>query len=363
VADKGGVLYGTTYKGGPANSGTVYSLTPPTSPGGAWTESVLYAFGNPPDGSEPYSNLTIGSGGVLYGTTISGGTASQGTVFSLTPPASPGGAWTEAVLHSFQGYPDGAYCYGGVLIGAGGVIYGATLNGGTSNGGVLYSLTPPVTPGGGWTEAVLHDIAEFPVAGLVMDGEGVLYGTGGEGTFGSGTVFSLTPPASPAASWSEAILQSFGFGSGGSGPYGGVAIGKGGVLYGTTEYGGSVRDGGGTVFALHPPASPGGSWTLRTLYRFPSSAGSTASLLIGPGGVLYGTTRIGGAFQLYGTVFSLTPPAMPGGTWTEAVLHSFSGSDGANPEAGVVIGKDGLLYGTTPNGGAGGYGVVYSLQP
>ena len=84
------VLYGTTNYGGTTSCylgcGTVFSLTPPASPGGSWTEAVLYSFqGTPGDGANPYAGLRSGSGGVLYGTTQFGGTTSNGTVFKLTP--------------------------------------------------------------------------------------------------------------------------------------------------------------------------------------------------------------------------------------------------------------------------------------
>ena len=110
---RGGVLYGTTEGGGTFGYGTVFSLTPPTSFGGGWTEDLLYSFQGGNDGINPNSTLAIGSRGVLYGTTFAGGSGpticdlqSCGTVFALTPPTSAGGHWTEAVLHSFIAFPE-----------------------------------------------------------------------------------------------------------------------------------------------------------------------------------------------------------------------------------------------------------------
>jgi len=207
------VLYGTTVNGGSSAFGTVFSLTPPAAPGGAWTEAVLHNFAGPPsDGYALQAGLVIGKGGVLYGTTWEGGTVPCldicGTVFSLTPPAAPGGAWTEAVLYSFTGGSDGD-APGGVVIGNGGVLYGTTQFGGASNVGTVFSLTPPAAPGGAWTEAVLHSFTGSPndgadPEGVVIDVSGVLYGTtqsGGSSAFG--TVFSLTPPAAPGGMWTE----------------------------------------------------------------------------------------------------------------------------------------------------------------
>jgi uncharacterized repeat protein (TIGR03803 family) len=83
----GGVLYGTTQRGGTANNGTVFSLTPPAVPGGIWAEAVLHSFiGGPSDGERPHARLVVDSTGLLYGTTYNGGADLQpGAVFSLTP--------------------------------------------------------------------------------------------------------------------------------------------------------------------------------------------------------------------------------------------------------------------------------------
>ena len=104
---------------------------------------TLYTLGGGSDGGDVYSGVVIGSGGVLYGTTFSGGSANAGTVFSLTPPASPGGAWTETVLHEFIGEKDGDEPIGPVVIGKSGVLYGTTFGvGGASSWGTVFSLRP-----------------------------------------------------------------------------------------------------------------------------------------------------------------------------------------------------------------------------
>jgi uncharacterized repeat protein (TIGR03803 family) len=373
VIGSGGVLYGTTYGPPPSNRGTVFSLTPPASHGGSWTETVLHDFTGGDDGGNPWGGVVIGAGGVLYGTTIGGGTSSNGTVFSLTPPTSPGGAWTEAVLHDFQhGNVDGVHPRGSVVIGAGGVIYGTTYNGGVSlhGCGTVFSLTPPASQGGSWTEAVLHKFLGGsdgcgPNAGVVIGSGGALYGTTEYGgTSNSGTVYSLTPPASPGGAWTETVLHNFAGRSDGANPQAGVVIGKDGLLYGTTFLGGTSNL--GTVFSLTPPTSPGGAWTETVLYSFTGGndgADLSAGAVIGSGRVLYGTTSSGGTSNA-GTVFSLTPPASPGGTWTETVLHSFTGGDdGDDPVGALVIGGNGVLYGTTSSGGASNAGTVFALKP
>jgi uncharacterized repeat protein (TIGR03803 family) len=379
VIGPGGVLYGTTAYGGSSGNGTVFSLAPPATPGGSWTEAVLYSFRGGSDGANPIGRVAVGERGVLYGTTASGGTSAYGTVFALRPPASSSGKWTERVLHNFSGYPnDGEDPAAGVAIGPGGVLYGTTVFGGDPGGGTVFSLTPPASPGGAWTEAVLYNFTggssdgASPYAGVVIGSGGVLYGIteNGPSDMGDGRAFSLTPPATPGGTWTETALYSFPpFAS----PWGDVVIGDGGVLYGTTvESGTGVQ---GTVFSLKPPATPGGTWTEAVLHSFtggPDGSYPYAGVQVGHGGRLYGTTVSGGASDL-GTVFSLTPPASPGGAWTEAVLYNFTGaSDGYYPQGGVVIGSD-VLYGTTEYGGTGlcpgsngssqGCGTVFSLTP
>ena len=98
----------------------------PTAP----TLKTLYSFTGGSDGSNPEGNMVMGPGGTLYGTTTAGGSSNNGTVFSLTPPASPGGPWTESVLYSFAGAPDGALPVGSLLMGPRGTLYGTTVLGG-----------------------------------------------------------------------------------------------------------------------------------------------------------------------------------------------------------------------------------------
>ena len=359
----GGVLYGTS-AGGTANSGAVFSLTPPTSPSGVWVEALLYSF---PAGGVGPSALAIGSGGVLYGVTKYGGTAGNvplcnfppggcGTVLSLTPPASPAGAWTAATLYSFTGGNDGAYP-AGVAIGSGGVLYGVASNGGPSSTGVVFALTPPPGPqsgsGGAWTESVLYNGGSS--AALAIGAGGVLYGViRGNPISSSYTVVSLTP--SSGGAWTANTLYNFSTSGAGS-----LAVGPGGALFGTTANGGAAN--AGMVYSVTPPAGSQGRWTGTTLYTFmggPAPSDMVAGLVIDGSGVLYGVTSGGGTGSCpggCGTVFSLTPPASTGGDWTETMLYMFSGgSDGAYPMGSLTIGAGGVLYGTTG-------GTVFSLTP
>jgi uncharacterized repeat protein (TIGR03803 family) len=380
IIDANGVLYGTTASGGnPGNAqcngfgcGTVFSLAPPASPGGVWTKTILWIFGNVAgDGLGPYV-LVPGSGGVLYGVTGGGGSGdcNCGTVFSLSPPASPAGSWTEEVLHSFSGGADGAGP-SGLTLGAGGVLYGTTATGGASNAGTVYSVAPPTSPGGAWTETVLYSFKGGPADGSAPEGvvagrDGVLYGVtvaGGSKT-NAGTVFSLRPPSAPGDVWLEKVLCRFNGGrhaGGGENPLTSVVVGGGGVLYGTT---GGIP----TAFSLAPPSSAGNPWTETVLSKSSSLEEARGNIVLqSETETIYGASPNGGTSQSCGdsgcgAVWALSPPAPPGRAWVVDVLHTFGGADGGLPLGGVVE-SQGVLYGTALTGGAYGYGTVFAVLP
>jgi uncharacterized repeat protein (TIGR03803 family) len=305
----GARLYGTTVRGGSSSCsgngcGTVFSINPTT--GG---ETVLHAFhNNGTDGQYPEAGL-IDVGGTLYGTTSEGGTASCtgsqgcGTVFALDPTTG-----TETFVHSFQG-PDGWRPYAG-LIDVGGLLYGTTVEGGTgacSNGcGTLFSVNPATG-----AETVLYSFlgkskdGRGPRGGLI-NVNGTLYGTTQEGGstgcggLGCGTVFSFNTTTS-----TETVLHTFpNSGTGGTYPSAGV-ISVNGTLYGTTVEGGTgaCSGGCGTVFSLNPT-----SGMLRVLHSFQNDGTDGINPfagLIDVRGTLYGTTEGGGAHE-GGIVFAIT---------------------------------------------------------
>src|ERR1700722_4712692 len=175
----------------------------------------------------------------------------------------------------------------------------------------------------------------------------------------------LTPcgAAEPAAT----VLYRFGSGPDGENP-GGVVAGPNGLLYGVTAYGGyGGYPGYGTVFELRPPSAAGGTWTQTVIHRFTGPDGDglvyfpTVGPVVGANGVIYGTTGAGGPFDS-GTVFALQPPAAPGQPWTETTLYSFPGAEQEYPAA-LIIGADGALYGATSAGGVYGQGKVFKLTP
>ena len=177
-------------------------------------------------------------------------------------------------------------------------------------------------------------------------------------------MFKLAP--NPDGTWTERVLYSFTGGADGLIPLAGLVFDAAGNLYGTTGYGGA--DGSGVVFKLAP--NPDGTWTESVLYSFTGYADGSipgAGLIFDPTGNLYGTTTSGGPFSAgecpagCGVVFKLAPN--PDGTWTESVLHSFTGADGQYPRAGLVFDVAGNLYGTTNGGGPDNDGVVFKLKP
>jgi len=135
--DRSGNIYGTTYYGGANGIGAVYKLSP--QPVGEWTEEVLYSFQQGTDGNSPISNLVFDLAGNLYGTTSEGGLGS-GTIFKLSPDGA--GNWTESVVHAFEGPPDGAFSYNGMVVDRFGNFYGATVHGGENDDGCVYKFTP-----------------------------------------------------------------------------------------------------------------------------------------------------------------------------------------------------------------------------
>jgi uncharacterized repeat protein (TIGR03803 family) len=137
VFDSAGNLYGTTYYDGANNLGAVYELFPRAT--GEWKERVLYSFKGGNDGQNSIGNLVFDAAGNLYGTTSEGGLGS-GVIFKLAPGTNS--RWTETVVHQFQGPPDGAFAYNGMVADEAGNFYGATVHGGAADEGSVYQFTP-----------------------------------------------------------------------------------------------------------------------------------------------------------------------------------------------------------------------------
>jgi uncharacterized repeat protein (TIGR03803 family) len=364
----GGTLYGTTTFGGKHGDGDVYKLTPS---GSAYTETILHTFGAKGDGSKPDGNVVVNSQGDLFGVTTVGGADQQGTAFELVPS---GPRYVETVIHTFTGGEDGGQPIGTLQLNASGDLFGVTQFGGTTNGGVVFELSPTKN---GYHEQVLHTFsyaAALPQAGLTMARNGTLYGTGyGDGSVHTdGLVFRLRPNAK---GYVYADLYNFKGGADGSNPFSALTMSTStGDIFGTTEYGGDAG-GEGTVFELIPT---GAGYSERVLHGFTSEQGELlqAPVLLQGDGDLFGTASGGGTGCKggCGTVFELIPT---GSTYRFKSVYRFTGPpDGAEPQWGPLVSEaNGDLLGTTRSGGTGsgcsdggpggvtGCGTLYQIQP
>jgi uncharacterized repeat protein (TIGR03803 family) len=377
VFDQAGNLYGTAsaygFRGNcinPVGCGIVFKVSPGAD---GWTETVLHTFSGGWDGGDPSSNLIVDKAGNLYGTTAAGGNSTLchrlgcGVVFELSPASS--GAWKETVLHAFSGGRDGMQPTAGLTFDNAGNLYGTTESGGSlsacfGNGcGTVFELSPKAS--GPWKEIVLRSFLGVydganPLAGLVFDTAGNLYGTTSQGGSGyTGTVFRLAPLSGGA--WQETVLYRFlGPPQDGFDPRSTMVFDTAGNLYGTTVYGGSA--GIGAVFELSPGAN--GAWkeTLIASLTDSSTQGAfpVAGVAFDAGGNLWGTASSGG-FNNSGGVFELS--AGSDGSWTIQRFIIFDGYTGATPAAGLILDASGNFYGTTEAGGPLGYGEVFEITP
>jgi uncharacterized repeat protein (TIGR03803 family) len=398
VSDREGNLYGTTIGGGDTTDtpcqnspfvpgcGVIYTID------NRGNESVLYPFRGGPDGAFPASELLLDEAGNLYGTARGGGILSVtspcafisgcGVVFKLDRDGN------ESVLYSFKGGADGFGVASGLIRDRAGNFYGTTVAGGTSNPnctgggppgtcGVVYKVDPK------GTETVLHSFTGgrdgySPYGSLIPDWQGNLIGAtdaGGDisgafcqttvetlaGALGCGTIFKIDH----AGNFS--VLHTFDGKDGGPFPDGWLATDYAGNIYGVTGNGGDNLSlcgglGCGTVFQIDRQGHES------VLYNFAGGAqgfSSLGSVIRDNLGNLYGATYFGGdmtdpacsAVGGCGVVFRLDPQ----GRYT--VLHTFKGSDGANPWANLYMDQHGDIYGTTTAGGdpTCNCGVVFKI--
>jgi len=338
VIYQGGILYGTASGGGGGGYGTLFSYNVSSN-----TSATLHSFTYPPftNGKQPQASVIYESG-ILYGTTTAGGTSNKGTLFKYDLSTS-----TLSNVHIFTGQPtDGSQPQNGVIYESG-ILYGTTFNGGTNDKGTLFSYNLTSN-----TLTILYSFAgqptdgSYPEAGVIYQ-SGILYGTtrtGGSSNLGTLFSYDLT-------SNTLTTLYSFtGIGTDGSYPKAEV-IYQSGILYGTTNNGGSSNL--GTLFSYDLTSS-----TLTTLHSFTgigTDGKNPLASVIYQGGILYGTTSIGGSSNL-GTLFKFELASN-----TLTTFYSFTGqpTDGSQPYAGVIY-QGGILYGTTYSGGSGNQGSLFS---
>jgi uncharacterized repeat protein (TIGR03803 family) len=319
--------------------GTIFEITP------AGVLTVLHTFTGP-DGFEPYANLTLGTDGNLYGTTLYGGNISAsgcsgigcGTVFKVTLPAKGTPKFTS--LYSFPGSqaPNGQNPFGRLFQGSNGNFYGTTLDGGASCCGTVFEITPAGKLTTLYSFSSIPPNPYFPYGGIIQGTDGSFYGTTAEGgTNGYGAVYKLVGKKLTTL-YNFCQLTNC---ADGNYPYGGLIQATDGNLYGTTGFGGPSE---GTVFQITPEGA------LTTLYTFcpepgcADGSGPLGDLLQATDGNFYGTTVQGGVSGALGTIFSVSTGLGP---FVQSI--SSSGKVGAT----VTILGTNLTGSTAVNFGAG----------
>lgn len=335
-------------------------ITGMSQPADSQTYKVIYNFtGQGSDGATPYGGPILGNAGDLYGTTYLGGTFGSGSVYQLSPH---GSSWTYTSLYSFKGGTDGAgpafssLAVGGPFnsaLGLGGGVRGlfGTTEGGGNFGTVFAVCNCPMR------EVVLHSFGvgsdgAQPIGGLVLDAAGNFYGTTSlGGTSGNGTVFE---GKRSGLTWTESVIYNFAGGSDGANPPAGVTLDSHGNLYGTSSFGGA--NGVGAVYELSPSGS---GWKETILYNFQGLSDGqnpVGGVIVDKAGDLFGTTFDGG-INGGGTVYQLSRSS---GSWTLTTLYSFSGGFGG-PYNKLTLSPQGTIYGFTNGDGANGLGSVFKL--
>jgi uncharacterized repeat protein (TIGR03803 family) len=368
IADGSGNFYGATAVDGANGTGAFFELSP--NGNGGWNEAVIHSFGplgGTADGYYPFGHIARDKHGNLYGTTETGGTNGTGTVYEMSPTS--GGVWTETVIYNFGAYNSGdaTYPLAGLAMDGAGNLYGTTADGGGSSNcvdgcGAVYELSP--TSGGGWKEAILHSFSGNPDgsdirSGVILDEAGNLYGTAiSGGTHGYGTVYRMK---NTKKGWVLRVLYTFRVKTGANPGYGNLIMDKAGNLYGTAYAGGSHNT--GTVWELVYSATKN-NYSENVLYNFGPKGGGDgmtppAGVTLGRNGNLYGTTTWGGTY-MNGTFFELV--RLKNGQWKERIVHDFTGSDdGGYPTSDLIKDATGNLYGLAGIGGSHLAGVVFEF--
>jgi len=347
ILDTSGNLYGVTKAAGSTNDGTVFKLSRRK------VHTVLHSFSGP-DGRDPGAGVIADTSGNLFGTAAEGGNSQCsfvgcGTVFKIAPSGS------SQILHKFRGKsPDGGVPLGRLIDDSNGNLYGTTAGGGDNNDGIIFRISPERS------ETVLYSFqggsdGANPAAGLIADASGNLYGTtsagGGSGcqSRGCGTVFKLGQDGN------EVVLHAFTGGDDGAIPVASLIADQNGNLYGTTSEGGGSGCGGdrcGTVFRI---ASDGTETVLHAFQGGTDGATPEAELIMDNAGNLFGTTAFGGGARhcACGTVFELAPDR------TVIILEALDGRSATIPSGGLVADKKGNLYGVAVGGR--GPGAIFKI--
>lgn len=334
--DEGGTLYGTTLWGGKFGGGTLFKLSEQTL-------TVLHSFrGAADDGVNPLGDLLRDRSGRLVGTTQMGGAHSKGTIFQFSEVTG------YEVLHSFAGASDGANPTSGLVERPDGVLVGSAAIGGivgTANPwgwGTIYKFDRTARQ-----LKTIHffrgDDGAWPQATPSLAG-GYIHGTtSGQGPNGLGGPFRLRADGSEfeaiaPTDYTNQFLT-------------GLAKDRSGNLWGVALHGG--LPGWGGLYRI----GPDGTFSVRYAFSGPDGSSPNGTPIIARNGIIFGTTEYGGAYDC-GTVFQFDPLSE-----VLVTLHEFNCSEGRLPRAGLTQGSGGVLYGTTFYGGAYDRGTVFQIKP
>lgn len=344
-----GFFYGTTYKGGDFDEGTVFKIAVNGS-----NFSVLKSLrcSVASNGCLPLAGLVQGLDGYLYGTTSLGGASDEGTVFRI---ATDGSGF--AVLKSFQCGVGGNGCspQSGLIQGNDGMLYGTAAFGGSGDGGTVFKLSPN---GSNFTVLRSFRCDEptdgcHPVGKLLLASDGFFYGTsyhGGAHNYGS--VYKLGPDGNGFA-----LLKSFqcAVAINGCMPLAGLIQANNGMLYGSTQQGGIVDE--GTLFRLGTDGS--NFLVIRSFQCRQAASGClpVAGVVQLVDGNVYGTTTFGGA-NAEGALYKI---ALDGTNFTVLDRFACDGDDGCKPQAPLTLAGNGYLYSTSSAGGKFNGGTIFRV--
>lgn len=406
VAGPHGILYGVAQAGGTSGNGTVFRLDRPPQGSGSWTVTTLYSFAGGSDASAPNNLTMDAVGNLYGTSNAGGGSSvctngtaaiGCGAVFELSP--TPGGGWTEQVLYAFQGTTDGQQPKG-VSFDSVGNLYGFGFIGGAGvcqfegepfGCGTAFELSP--VEGAGWNFSLLYTFknnadSDGPYGPPLIDQQGALYGeTGGGGPGGAppacapatgcGEVFRLMPRHN--GEWTKQALWVFD-GLDGTGGSNALVADQAGNIYGMTNEGGPPNPlcpqdpsfgssaGCGVAFEISPPANGTDAWTYHTIWNFtlgPDSGYPFNASITQADGRLFATSS--GPFPLansYGAIVEFFLPNAHG-VWREKTLFTFSNDqlNEAQPESSLFW-QGNRLYGTAAGyGTTGSFGTVFRINP
>jgi uncharacterized repeat protein (TIGR03803 family) len=340
-----GKLYGAAVNGGPDDGGVVFGMNKDGS-----GYEILHAFTVSSNGLSPWGKVIEANDGMLYGATRVGGTHGSGTVFRLNR----NGTGFAIVRNFTTNVNEGAYPMNSVIEASDGRLYGRTCSGGTNDANSIFRLNKD-----GSAYRLLHSFTgnlQFQgdsFSGLIEGSDGLIYGTTYfEGATGEGSVFRISKDGSGFQSLHDFADSA----TDGGFPFGCVQEGSDGVLYGTTSEGGP--DDEGTLYRINRDGSG------YKVIRYFTSANAEGYLPVappveGPGGLLYGSTYYGGVDE-GGTLYSVRKDGS-GFKFLREFL--WDNVDGTCPNAALLRGSDGALYGTTFYGGGQIDATVFRIKP